>query len=102
MLKTDPAIETEPLRVEQDNPRNKANEPKRGALRSTLMALGQFGVAVVFAPLVLVRGRRHAESVVVYAAHPSFFLWLLILTGFTGAWVVNRQWVSPEIAGWAF
>src|SRR5262245_56175740 len=103
MAKTDRTLEKEPLREEQDKlPSSKKNESRRGIVRSAIVALGQFAVAVVFAPLVLVRGRRHAESVVVYAAHPSFFLWLLILTGFISAWLVNRQWVSPEIAGWVY
>ena len=79
-----------------------STEPRRGVVRSAFAALGQFAVAVVWAPLVLVRGRKHAESVVVYSAHPSFFLWLLILAGFVSAWVVNKQWLSPEVAGWIY
>src|SRR5262245_37673923 len=103
MAKTDQTLEKEPSREEQDNhPRNKTSERRRGIVRSAFVALGQFAVAVAVAPLVLVRGRRHAESVVVYAAPPSFFLWLLILTGFVSAWVVNRQCVSPEFAGWVY
>jgi len=103
MVKADQSLESQPLRQEHDDhPRNKTIERRRGIVRSAFVALGQFAVAVVFAPLVLIRGRRHAESVVVYAAPPSFFLWLLILTGFIGAWVVNRQWVSPEFAGWFY
>src|SRR4051794_38677476 len=103
MEKTDQTLEPKPLGDERGGePRSETHDRKRGVVRSTFVAVGQFAVAVVFAPLVLIRGRRHAESVVVYAAHPSFFLWLLILTGFVCAWGVNRQWLSPEIAGWIY
>jgi len=105
MSETDQTIEIEqkPKHEERDNQTHRKTSPhKRGLTRSALVALGQFTSAVVYAPLVLVRGRRHAESVVVYSAPPSFFLWLLILTGFVSAWVVNSQWLSPEIAGWIY
>src|SRR2546429_7722078 len=32
----------------------------------------------------------------------ELFLWLLILAGFVSAWLVNRQWLSPEVAGWIY
>src|SRR6478609_8358074 len=103
MVKADQSLESQPLRQEHDDQsRNKTIKRRRGIVRSTFVAVGQFAVAVAFAPLVLIRGRRHAESVVVYAAPPSFFLWLLILTGFVGAWAVNGQWLSPEVAGWIY
>jgi hypothetical protein len=103
MAKTDQTPEKEPLQEQQGNhPHIKTHGSRRGIVRSAFVALGQFAIAVAVAPLVLIRGRRHAESVVVYAAPPSFFLWLLILSGFVSAWVVNRQWVSPEIAGWVY
>src|SRR5262245_3152101 len=103
MAKSDDTLEAKPPAEKKDVDRQeRLQQPRRGIVRSTFVALGQFVVAVVQAPLVLVRGRKHAESVVVYSAHPSFFLWLLILTGFVAAWFVNRQWLSPEIAGWIY
>jgi hypothetical protein len=103
MAKSDgtPAVKP-PAETQDGNPRDELAEPRRGVVRSAFAAIGQFAVAVVLAPLVLVRGRKHAESVVVYSAHPSFFLWLLILAGFVGAWVVNQQWMSPEVVGWIY
>lgn len=77
-------------------------QPKRGVIRRLFSALGQFAIAVAWAPLVLIRGRKHAESIVVYSAPPSFFLWLLILSGFTSACAVNNHWLSLEVAGWLY
>jgi hypothetical protein len=102
MAKSEETSEVKPPPDKDGNLRSEPSEPRRGVVRSTFAALGQFAVAVALAPLVLVRGRKHAESVVVYSAHPSFFLWLLILTGFLGASVVNEQWLSPEVAGWIY
>jgi hypothetical protein len=103
MAKSDDTLEAKPPAEKKDFDRQeRLQQPRRGIVRSTFVALGQFVVALVQAPLVLVRGRKHAESVVVYSAHPSFFLWLLILTGFVGAWFVNNQWLSPETAGWIY
>jgi len=95
------AITLEPQ--DQTPPRQESSpRPPRRVVRSALVALGQFAVAVVYSPLVLLRGRRRAESVVVYSAHPSFFLWLLILTGFVSAALVNYGWLAPETAGWLY
>ena len=103
MAKSDETPEAKPPAEKKGgNLRNESAEPRRGVVGSTIAAIGQFAVAVVLAPLVIVRGRKHSESVVVYSAHPSFFLWLLILAGFVGAWVVNKQWLSPEVAGWIY
>ena len=77
-------------------------ERQRGRLAQSFVAMGQFIKAIVFAPLIMIRGRRHADSIVVYTAHPSFFLWLLILAGFSGAALVSWKWVSPELAGWVY
>lgn len=75
---------------------------RRRILGPTIKAFGQFASSVVFAPLVLIRGRRHADSIVVYSAHPSFFLWLLILAGFTCSWIVSHDWVDAHLAGWVY
>lgn len=77
-------------------------KPRRRILGSTIKAFGQFASSVVFAPLVLIRGRRHADSIVVYSAHPSFFLWLLIVAGFTCAAAVTHGWVDAQLAGWIY
>jgi hypothetical protein len=102
VAKSNDTPEAVPPAEKKDGSLREPAEPRRGVVRSAFAALGQFAVAVVWAPLVLVRGRKHAESVVVYSAHPSFFLWLLILAGFVSAWVVNKQWLSPEVAGWIY
>src|SRR5262245_38222131 len=102
MSKSDNTLDAKPAEKKEIEAREKLPERRRGLVRSTFVALGQFAVAVVQAPFVLVRGRRHAESVVVYSAHPSFFLWLLILTGFAGSWFVKSQWLSPDTAGWIY
>jgi hypothetical protein len=97
LLATEPQLQDKISDRHEDVPRQ-----RRTIVRSAFLALGQFAGAVVYSPLVLIRGRKHAESVVVYSAHPSFFLWLLILTGFVCAALVNYQWLSPEMAGWIY
>lgn len=84
------------------NEPGETKQPKRRFLGPTIKAFGQFASYVVLAPLFLVRGRRHADSIVVYSAHPSFFLWLLILSGFTCSWIVTQQWVDAGTAGWIY
>lgn len=95
-------VATLPAENKEGNLPHGSAQPRRGVMRKTFAALGQFAVAVIWAPLVLVRGRKHAESIVVYSAHPSFFLWLLILTGFISAFVVNKHWLSTELMGWIY
>lgn len=77
-------------------------KPRRRIIGPTIKAFGQFASSVVFAPLVLVRGRRHADSIVVYSAHPSFFLWLLILAGFACSWIESHDWIDAQLAGWIY
>ena len=98
----DTSVAILPVENKEGSLLHESAKPRRGVMRRTFAALGQFAVAVIWAPLVLVRGRKHAESIVVYSAHPSFFLWLLILTGFSSAFVVNKQWLSAELMGWIY
>ena len=91
-----PVIKTEP-------PPNQHIEAPRGRVVPALVAIGQFVRATVTLPLWIFRRRRKPLDVItVYSAHPSFFLWLLILTGFGTGAVVRH---SPNMAipmGWLF
>src|SRR4249919_2783994 len=71
--------------------------PRRQIVRPAFKAVFQFARFMITLPVVLIRGRRgNIDEVTVYSAHPSFFLWLLILVGFVSAAIVQR---SPERAG---
>src|SRR4051794_33045418 len=100
MAKSEETLEPRRPSDKDGKPPKGSSEPRRGVVRSTFAALGQFAVAVVLAPLVLVRGRKHVESVVVYSPHPIFFLWRPILNVFLRPWFVNKQWLSQEVAVW--
>jgi hypothetical protein len=70
---------------------------RRQILRPALKAVGQFARFFVSLPMLAIRGRRGSvDEVTVYSAHPSFFLWLLIVVGFISASIVGRE---PELAG---
>src|SRR5262245_49957971 len=74
-----------------------SKKPKRGLIRQAFSAIWQFAKFMFTLPVALVRGRRGtADEVTVYAAHPSFFLWLPILVGFVSSAVVSK-W--PNLAG---
>ena len=78
-------------------------EPRRARIRPAFQAVFQFARFMVTLPIVLIRGRRgNIDEVTVYSAHPSFFLWLLIVVGFVSAWIVERepQWVG--FFGWLY
>ncbi len=80
-----------------DDPKHLTDAPRRQIVRPAFKAVFQFARFMVTLPVVLIRGRRgNIDEVTVYSAHPSFFLWLLILVGFVSAAVVNR---SPHLAG---
>ena len=71
--------------------------PRRQIVRPAFKAVFQFARFMITLPVVLIRGRRgNIDEVTVYSAHPSFFLWLLILVGFVSAAIVHR---SPDWAG---
>lgn len=83
-----------------------AGEPepaaRRRLIRPAIGAVFQFARFVITLPLVLIRGRRGGDEVTVYSAHPSFFLWLLIVVGFVSAALVGRapQWTG--FFGWLY
>jgi hypothetical protein len=82
---------------ERDIVEHARKPPRRRIIRQAFKAVFQFSRFMVTLPIVLIRGRRgNIDEVTVYAAHPSFFLWLLILVGFVSAAIVNR---SPHWAG---
>lgn len=81
----------------------KPEQSRRQLIRPAIKAVFQFARFMFFLPVTLVRGRRgNTDEVTVYSAHPSFFLWLLILVGFVSASIVSRepQWAS--LFGWIY
>ncbi len=69
-----------------------------GALRK----IGHLFTGVfLFFPRLLRRG-RHVDEVVIYSAHPAFFLWFVIATGFGLAALVAMVPGSEHFAGWAY
>lgn len=82
--------------VEQDRPK------RRLRLKSVMLAVKMFVRSVLFAPIVLLRGRHRSESVVVYSVHPSFYLWAPIAFGFILAAIVRHFPQYSVAAGWAF
>jgi hypothetical protein len=78
-------------------------KPRRRIIRPAFQAVFQFARFMITMPVVLVRGRRgNIDEVTVYSAHPSFFLWLLILVGFVSAWIVGRQPDWAGFLGWLY
>ena len=91
----------------EDSGRNFAEQvsakPRRQLVRPALVAVFQFARFMVTLPVTLIRGRRgNLDEVTVYSAHPSFFLWLLILVGFVTAAVVTRAPGSANFLGWLY
>ena len=80
-----------------DDPKHLPDKPRRQIVRPAFKAVFQFARFMITLPMVLIRGRRgNIDEVTVYSAHPSFFLWLLILVGFVSGAVVQH---SPDLAG---
>ena len=70
----------------------KAEPPRRGRFVPALVAIGQFVRGTVTLPVWIFRRRRRPiDQITVYSAHPSFFLWLLIATGFISAAIVAAR-----------
>jgi hypothetical protein len=88
-----------PPHLQSDAP---AAQPRRRIVPA-LVAIGQFVRGTVTLPVWIFRRRRRSiDEITVYSAHPSFFLWLLISTGFTCAWV-TRHYPNLSVAmGWLF
>ena len=56
---------------------------RRQLIRPAFKAVFQFARFMITLPVVVIRGRRgNVDEVTVYSAHPSFFLWVLIVVGF--------------------
>jgi len=80
-----------------------APAPRRQIIRPALSAVFQFARYMFTLPVALIRGRRGTtDEVTVYSAHPSFFLWILIVVGFVSAAIVQRapDWVG--FFGWLY
>jgi hypothetical protein len=76
---------------------------RRQFVRPALKAVWQFLKYMVLLPVTLVRGRRSKlEEVTVYSAHPSFFLWMLIVIGFVTAAVVRHNPNAASFCGWLY
>jgi hypothetical protein len=76
---------------------------RRRVVWPALQAVGQFARFMVTLPWALVRGRRgESNEVTVYAAHPSFFLWPLIVVGFICAAIVDRSPAQAGNLGWFY
>jgi hypothetical protein len=76
--------------------------PRRLRIKPVILALRMFVRSVLFAPIVLLRGRHRSESVVVYSVHPSFYLWAPIAFGFILAAIVRHFPQYTVAAGWTF
>ncbi len=77
--------------------------PQRGRFVPALVAIGQFVRGTVTLPVWIFRRRRRPiDQITVYSAHPSFFLWLLIATGFISAAIVRHDANLAVPMGWVF
>ena len=77
--------------------------PKRKIVGPAFSAVFQFARFMVTLPVVLIRGRRgNLDEVTVYSAHPSFFLWALILVGFVSANIVHHAPDWAGLFGWIY
>jgi hypothetical protein len=78
-------------------------KPRRQIVRPAFRAIFQFSRYMITLPVTLIRARRGGiDEVTVYSAHPSFFLWLLILVGFVSAWIVGRWPDWTGFMGWLY
>ena len=86
-----------------DNAQHLPDAPRRQIVRPAFKAVFQFARFMITLPVVLIRGRRgNIDEVTVYSAHPSFFLWLLILVGFVSAAIVHRSQDWAGFFGWFY
>lgn len=86
-----------------DSPQHPPDAPRRRIIRPAFKAVFQFARFMITLPVVLIRGRRgNIDEVTVYSAHPSFFLWLLILVGFVSAAIVERSSHMAGFFGWLY
>ncbi|HEX4149071.1 MAG TPA: hypothetical protein VHY20_08790, partial [Pirellulales bacterium] len=76
--------------------------PRPHYLRAGVMAIFQAARWVVLLPLAWRHRRRSMDECTVYSAHPGFYLWVLILTGFVSAPLVRLHPNLAEAAGWVY
>lgn len=57
---------------------------------------------LMFVPNLLRRRRKAPDEVTVYSAHPSFYLWLLIVAGFVAGPIVRAYPQTADMAGWIY
>src|SRR5262245_19219179 len=94
------STERSPELITKDTPPTK---PRRQIIRPAFKAVFQFARYMFSLPVVLIRGRRGTmDEITVYAAHPSFFLWLLILVGFVSAAIVSHYPDWDVFFGWVY
>src|SRR4051812_29679983 len=76
---------------------------RRKIIRPAFKAVFQFAKFMITLPVAFVRGRRGTiDEVTVYSAHPSFYLWLPILVGFTAAKIVEHYPNQASLWGWVY
>ena len=79
------------------------SEAKRSMLGGAFSALYMFFGFMFSLPLLLLGRRRHdIEEVTVYAAHPSFYLWALILVGAVSSVIVANAPNWAGTLGWLY
>lgn len=83
-------ISTEILPATQET--QAAGQPRRSAATRILM----------FVPNLLRRRSKTPDEVIVYSAHPSFYLWLLIVAGFVAGPIVRAYPDAADVAGWIY
>lgn len=99
-VRTETAHTTPPARFEVEG---RPETPRRKLIGPAIGAVFQFLRYMVALPLTLLRGRRGTvDEVTVYAAHPSFFLWLLIAVGFASSAMVANYPQLAGVFGWLY
>src|SRR3954451_16968672 len=86
-----------------DNIQQPPVEHRRRLVRPAFKAVFQFARYMITLPVLLIRGRRGTiDEVTVYAAHPSFYLWMPILFGFVSAAIVSHYPDRDIFFGWLY
>jgi len=76
--------------------------PRPRYFRAGVGALFHAARWVVLLPFVWRRRSRNIDELTVYSAHPGFYLWVLILTGFVTGPLVRSRPDLGEVAGWVY
>jgi hypothetical protein len=98
-----PQMASESTRFGHDLDQPEPPRARRQFVRPAFKAVWQFLRYMFMLPVLLVRGRRgKMEEVTVYSAHPSFFLWMLIVIGFISAAVVRHRPDWAGFCGWLY